>query len=87
MDFNEPDTKKPSLGAHEPTEDVESTRIDPRLPERPTHTSYDRSKRYRSGLTSSSIVNHDDPATDERLGAHHTPSNDSKTNNDSLNAL
>ena len=44
MDFNELDTKKPSPGAHKPAEDAKPIRINPRPPERSTHTGYDHSK-------------------------------------------
>jgi hypothetical protein len=44
MGFNRPDTKKPSPRAHEPAEDDEPVRINPRALERSTHAGYDRSK-------------------------------------------
>jgi hypothetical protein len=79
------DSKKSSLGAREPTEDVKPTRVDPRLPERMIHTSYDRSKRYGSALTSSQPRDHDNSTTSKRSGVRLNVTNNSRANIHLLN--
>jgi hypothetical protein len=80
-----PNTKKSSLGACEPTEDVEPARVGPRKPGRMIRTSYDPSERQRSIITRPKPRSHDNPAISECSEVCFNTSNSNRVNTHSPN--
>jgi hypothetical protein len=78
--YDGPNTKKSSLGAHEPAEDIKSARGNHRKPKRMICTSYDPSKRQRSVITSPKPRSHDNPTISKHSKVCFSTSSNNRVN-------
>ena len=85
-DIPRPSVKKPSSGAHKPTEDIEVARLDPKEPGRMTLAKAHKCEVIEKPLASLWLENHNDPSMDMCSGAHHAPSYNSRIHDSSWHA-